>query len=271
MSQSPHAYGRADLHLHTRASDGLMSAEALVDYVERRTALDVIAITDHDEVTAALRARDRASRLGYRVQVIPGIEVTTRQGHLLALFLEVRPPAFRSYEETAEFVLARGGLCIAPHPFARITHSVSADVLACAVRRGLVAALEVWNPSPAGRLSRSRALRFASEHRIATIGASDAHWARIVGMAHTLFPGTTPADLRSALEQRTAVAEGRFARALELAVEAVPQTIWATGILPLRKLSMYARDLGSARGAVSGHRSFHVSLRPSTAVEVDAA
>jgi predicted metal-dependent phosphoesterase TrpH len=224
-----------------------MNADALVDYVEWRTALDVIAITDHDELTAALRARERARRLGYRVQVIPGVEVSTRQGHLLALFVEVRPPAFRSYEETAEFVLAHGGLCIAPHPFARITHSVAPDVLASAVRRGLIAAVEVWNPSPAGRLSRSKALRFAAEHRIATVGASDAHWARIVGMAQTLFPGTTAADLRRSLEEHTAVAEGRFARVGELAAEAVPQTIWATGILPLRKLGMYARDLGSAR------------------------
>ena len=49
------ALGRADLHLHTRASDGLMSARDLVDYVEHHTDLDVIAITDHDETSARSR------------------------------------------------------------------------------------------------------------------------------------------------------------------------------------------------------------------------
>src|SRR5579859_3527602 len=76
--------GRADLHLHTRASDGLMSACDLVDHVERCTDLDVIAITDHDETSGALAARERAARNGYRVEVIPGVEVTTRDGHLVA-------------------------------------------------------------------------------------------------------------------------------------------------------------------------------------------
>src|SRR5579884_654374 len=84
----PNGLGRADLHLHTLASDGLMSPRALVDYAEHATSLDVIAITDHDETRAALEGRDWAAQRGYRVQVVPGVEVTTRDGHLLALFIE---------------------------------------------------------------------------------------------------------------------------------------------------------------------------------------
>src|SRR4030088_2141258 len=55
-------FGRADLHLHTRASDGLMSARDLVDHVARKTDLDVIAITDHDEMCGSLEAREWAVR-----------------------------------------------------------------------------------------------------------------------------------------------------------------------------------------------------------------
>src|SRR5439155_17078520 len=104
-----------DLHLHTLASDGLMSARDLVDFVEQQTDVDVIAVTDHDEVCASLEARQWAVKRGYRVQVVPGVEVTTREGHLLALFIEERPPALRSLQLTAEWVLERGGLCLAPH------------------------------------------------------------------------------------------------------------------------------------------------------------
>ena len=135
----PSTLGRADLHLHTRASDGLMAARDLVDHVERQTDLDVIAITDHDEMSASLDAREWAVRQGYRVQVVPGVEVTTRDGHLLALFVEERPPALRNLQVTAEWVLARGGLCIAPHPFTRWTHSLSSRALESVIEAGLIA------------------------------------------------------------------------------------------------------------------------------------
>jgi predicted metal-dependent phosphoesterase TrpH len=134
--------GSADLHLHTRASDGLMTTRELVDYAESSTGLDVIAVTDHDETSAACEAREYASVRGYRVQVVPGVEVTTRDGHLLALFIEERPPALRPMRETAEWVLARGGLCVAPHPFTRWTHSLSSRVLLSAAQRGLLGGVE---------------------------------------------------------------------------------------------------------------------------------
>jgi predicted metal-dependent phosphoesterase TrpH len=244
---SPGRLGRADLHLHTLASDGLLSADALLDYAEHYTNLDVIAITDHDEVRAAMRARERAEQLGYRVRVIPGVEVSTRHGHLIGLFVEDRPCAFRSYQETAEWIVARGGLCIAPHPMTRVTHSVSRPVLEDCARRGLIAGVEVWNPSPAGRASRNKALAFAAEHPVAAIGASDAHWRRIVGMASTRFDGSSAEDLRRAILEGTTVAEGRFASALELALEALPQTVWATVVLPLRRLRRFSGDLRGPR------------------------
>src|SRR5579871_4635546 len=102
--------------MHTLASDGLIGARDLVQYVEAHTDLDVIAVTDHDETSAALEAREWAARRGCRVQVIPGVEVTTRDGHLLALFIEERPPALMTLSRTADWVVARGGICVAPHP-----------------------------------------------------------------------------------------------------------------------------------------------------------
>src|ERR1700736_3591010 len=137
-----------------------MSARDLLEYVEHRTALDVIAITDHDETCASLEARELAVRHGYRVQVVPGVEVTTRDGHLLALFVEERPPALKALQATAEWVLAHGGLCIAPHPFSRWTHSINLRALCTAVEHGLLAGVEVLNASLAGRASRPPAMRF---------------------------------------------------------------------------------------------------------------
>jgi predicted metal-dependent phosphoesterase TrpH len=235
------ALGRADLHLHTRASDGLMSAIDLVDYVEHETDLDVIAITDHDETSASLEAQAWAVRQGYRVQVIPGVEVTTRDGHLLALFVEERPPALRSLQATAEWVLSRGGLCLAPHPFTRWTHSLSGSTLAAAADAELLAGVEVLNASLAGRASRPHALRFADRRGLAAIGSSDAHMASMVGLARTRFVGRMPHDLRVAIENRTTQAEGRFATPAEMVAEAIPQLARSMVHLPLRRVVRFAR------------------------------
>jgi predicted metal-dependent phosphoesterase TrpH len=233
--------GSADLHLHTRASDGLMTTTELVDYAERSTHLDVIAVTDHDETAAALQAREYAARKRYRVQVVPGVEVSTRDGHLLALFVEERPTALRPMRETAEWVLARGGVCIAPHPFTRWTHSLSSRTLLGAAQHGLLGGVEVLNASPAGRASRARAVRFADEHGLAAVGGSDAHVLGVIGLAHTRFHGHTPEDLRGALERGTTFAEGRFASPREVAAEALPQLARSMIHLPLRRIWRLAR------------------------------
>jgi predicted metal-dependent phosphoesterase TrpH len=238
--------GSADLHLHSLASDGLMTPEALVDHAEHVSRLDVIAITDHDELSAAFVARDYAARRGYHLQVAVGVEVTTREGHLLALFLEDRPPALRPALETADWVRLRGGLCVAPHPFTRWTHSLGQRALLPLAERGLLAGVEVLNASPAGRQSRAPALHFAEAHRVAGVGGSDAHMLRVVGLARTRFPGHGLEELRRAIETGATHAEGRFARPAEIATEALPQLARALVHLPLRRV---ARALGRSPGA----------------------
>src|SRR5438477_9979722 len=75
--------GSADLHLHTSHGDGLIELPALLAYVEERTDLDVIAVTEHDQIDAALRLRELHARGRYRFEVVVGAEVTTVEGHLL--------------------------------------------------------------------------------------------------------------------------------------------------------------------------------------------
>jgi predicted metal-dependent phosphoesterase TrpH len=242
------ALGRADLHLHTIASDGLMAPRRLVDYVEKHTALDVIAITDHDETSSSLEAREWAAQRGYRVQVIPGVEVTTRDGHLLALFIEERPSALWPALRTAEWVTQRGGLCIAPHPFTRWTHSLHARALACMIDAGLLAGIEVLNASLAGRASRPRALPLARDLRLAQVGSSDAHMVAMVGLAWTRFRGRTPEEARAAIECGATSAEGRFATPGEMASEAIPQLARSMVHLPLRRIArLFPRTQPSAR------------------------
>src|SRR3972149_859480 len=72
--------GRPALHIHSAASDGGAGVEEILEHVRLRTDLDVIAITDHERIDAALAARAIALARGDRFEVIVGEEGTTRDG-----------------------------------------------------------------------------------------------------------------------------------------------------------------------------------------------
>jgi len=197
--------GKADLHLHTTVSDGLASVERLLEYVEHQTDLDVIAVTDHEDAAGGLRARELAAKRGYRVEVIPGAEVTTLQGHLLALFVEEAPKSFRTVERTLEAIHAQGGIAIVPHPMSWLTRSLGQRVIERVVARGedgvRFDGIELCNPSPAGLRGRRKACEGNERWRLPAIGASDAHHLEHVGRGWTEFDGTTAEDLRAAIER----------------------------------------------------------------------
>jgi predicted metal-dependent phosphoesterase TrpH len=195
--------GKADLHLHTRLSDGFPTVERLLEYVEHETDLDVIAVTDHEDVAGGQRARELAAKRGYRFEVIAGAEITSFHGHVLALFVEETPPVYRSIERTLEAIHAQGGIAIAPHPFGWLTRSLSERTIGRLQRRAeagiTLDAIELANPSPAGTITRKRALRRNREWRLPATGSSDAHHLLQVGKGWTEFEGTTAADLRRAI------------------------------------------------------------------------
>jgi predicted metal-dependent phosphoesterase TrpH len=205
--------GKADLQLHSDLGDGLNSPEEILDAAER-AGLDVIALTDHDDIRGSFMLRDLASKRGSAMAVVTGIEVTTRGGHLLALFVEDEIPMFRPLPETVLAIHRAGGIAIVPHPLSYLTFSVGERALRALAARGdgpsFVDGIEVRNPSYAGRVRGERARRL-NEHvlRIAETGSSDAHHAKLVGTAWTEFPGSDAVALRAAIAARATRAEGR--------------------------------------------------------------
>lgn len=199
--------GKADLHIHTRVSDGMATIDQVLARAEE-CGLEVIAVTDHEDVTGGLRARELAAKRGYRLQVIPGAEITTLQGHLLALFVEATPRSFRGVESTVEMVHAQGGLAVVPHPMSWLTRSVSRrtlDRVCGAGEPGITFdAIETANPSPAGRLTGSAARHLnARLWRLPEVGGSDAHHLPHVGCGWTEFPGSSASDLKAAIADGT--------------------------------------------------------------------
>ena len=204
-------FGKADLHIHSVYSDGLDTIPQILDYVEHHTDLDLIAIADHDDVRGAAEMRELAARRNSRVQVIMATEITTRQGHLLALFVERDFPMLKSLRASAEAVYEAGGLIVAPHPLSWLTASIGEksllDVHAAAPFHGV----ETFNPTLAGRVGRPRILELNRDRlKLAELGGSDAHAISMIGLGYTYFPGHSVEDFRAALAAGTTVAGGRF-------------------------------------------------------------
>jgi predicted metal-dependent phosphoesterase TrpH len=205
--------GRADLQVHSDLGDGLSSLEAILDSAEK-VKLDVIALTDHDDIRGAFALRELAAQRSSPVAVIPGVEVTTRSGHLLALWIEDEIPMFCSLADALSLIHRAGGIAIVPHPLSYLTFSIGEGALRQLAEYGdderMVDAIEVRNPSYAGRVRASRAA-WLNTHvlRIAETGSSDAHHAALVGTCWTEFAGTTPEHLRTAIRQHATTADGR--------------------------------------------------------------
>ena len=196
----------AELHAHTSASDGVPSPEQLVQIADR-IGLDVLAVTDHDTVTGALRARAFARDSGARVRVIVGTEVTTRrQDHIVALFVEKPVPIFRRVADTVRAIHGQGGLAIVAHPFLGLPSSISPKRLEDALWDGVTFdGIEVENQYMRASV-RARVRAFLGNHDVgASIGATDAHFGDLA-KAVTLFPGRTDDELREAIRTRTVVA-----------------------------------------------------------------
>ena len=195
--------GRADLHVHTLASDGVDPITVILDHIEASTDLDVVAITDHERVDAALAARRMARELGHRAEIVVGEEVSTLGGHLLALFIEERVRPLRSLRTTIGEIHEQGGLAIPAHPLVPYPLCAQGWVLRRLLSdrdaRVRPDAIEAFNPTMFGRPWHGRVVRFAAEHGLATVGNSDSHEAATIGTGWTTFPGRTAEDLRAAI------------------------------------------------------------------------
>ena len=211
------ARGRADLHMHTTASDGWPTPHELVDYA-RATALDVIAVTDHDTIEGALRAADHAAGRS-KLQVVIGEEVSSRDGHIVALFIERRIRPGMSAAATVHSIHDQGGLAVAVLPFWRTqrrTRSGPVHGVGWLAAELAFDAIEVENATPGFYVFNQLARRLNLGLGSAELGGSDAHILDAVGRAYTEFPGKTAGALREAIETATTVAGRRRYKAVGL-------------------------------------------------------
>ena len=166
-----------DPHVHSEGSyDGHEPVELLLEQASD-IGLDGIVVTDHDAIEESKRAADLASEYG--LVGIPGVEVSTAAGHLLAIGVEEQPEPREPLAETVDAIRAEGGVAVVPHPFQRTRHGVRKRKLTDCD------AIEIFNSWLFTGYRNRRAKRFAQRHEYPGVAASDAHSAGFLGRAYT--------------------------------------------------------------------------------------
>ena len=198
---------KADLHIHSHYSDGYPTIGQILAYVENHTDLDCIAITDHDTILGALEAKEIMRRKKYRFELIIGEEVSSRDGHIVGLYLHKPVPPGLSARKTIKLIHEQRGIAIAAHPFERtrfnnphmvIMDGVGGNILV--KNRHYFDGIEIVNATPTldDENFKASALN-KTVLGLTETGSSDAHIPEAIGRAYTLYEGQTAKDLKKAL------------------------------------------------------------------------
>ncbi|MDP2712450.1 MAG: PHP domain-containing protein [Solirubrobacteraceae bacterium] len=167
-----------DLHMHTDHSHDCATPVEVLLATAREQGLGAIAVTDHNEVSGALEAREKAARFGVKVIVAEEVK-TADQGEVIGLFIEQKIPRGLSLAETVTEIKRQGGLVYVPHPFDRMHAVPDYEHLLTIIEQ--IDAIEVYNPRVAIGSFNEEAQRFAAKYRILAGAGSDSHVAQGLG------------------------------------------------------------------------------------------
>lgn len=198
---------KIDMHVHTWYSDSTASVDAVLDVAQRK-GLDGIAITDHNTLKGAQEALKRRSSL----IVIPGEEVNTAQGEILALGIRRLIPKDLSITEAIWRTHIQGGLAVIPHPTVPFFGRLQEKDL----RTLPIDGMEVLSAiTPLGRHFLEKNLKLAQRLGFAITAGSDSHFAETVGDAYTIVDSQSPAleDIISAVRSGLTSVGGNTSKA----------------------------------------------------------
>ena len=166
----------ADLHVHSNYSkDSLITPTDLV-YYAKKNGLNAVAVTDHNQIEGSLKIARETDFL-----IVPGMEVSSADGHIVALGLKELIPRGLSAQETVDRIHRAGGIAIAVHPYAWFKGSLTSHV-----EEAKFDAVETLNASafPFNRNKR-KATEIAQKLCLPCVGGTDAHYGPTIGYGYT--------------------------------------------------------------------------------------
>ena len=163
---------KLELHTHNYYSlqekvlyDAVNSPEEMISQASKNK-IDAVVISDHDTLDAIPRSKKSGKKEG--IEIIPGCEITTEKGHLLAVNIQEEIKKNLSVEETMDKIHEQGGIGIASHPFDILSYGIGKYSKYCD-------AMEIFNPLNVDRLSNIKSKIFSNKFKIPKVTGSDAH------------------------------------------------------------------------------------------------
>ncbi len=194
---------KIDLHTHSHYSgDGVSTLEDMIASAKRK-GLHGFVITDHNTCDAVKYLLDQGLMRedGLPVNnflIIPGVEVTTAEGHLLCIGASLPYLKGKSARKVCDLIHEAGGLAVPPHPFDLFRAGIRSNVLDVLP----IDALEVFNAASTLKRYNRNAFEYAQNRRLPMTAASDAHHEAAVGTAYTILK-TTDFSVAGVLRQLT--------------------------------------------------------------------
>ncbi len=173
---------KADLHVHTTYSkDSLITPKDLV-YYAKKCGLNAVAVTDHNQLDGAYKIAEETDFL-----IIPGMEVSSADGHIVALNVHELIPRGLSAVETVERIHNAGGIAIACHPFVLFKGCLKENV------GETFDAIEIIN-ARAFPFKRSikKATETAERLNLSCVAGTDAHYGPQIGYGYTVIEASEP-------------------------------------------------------------------------------
>lgn len=206
--------GKADLHIHTSFSGTLIKLEKLLKYVEKYTNLDVIAITDHNDVIGGKTAVDVAKeakgiveKKNYRFDVVLGQEILTLDGDVIALFVENKIEDFEPVSGTIKNIYDQDGIVVFPHPW--LFRGINKDKIEEILDKNLLKphAIETRGYvsnffSKTSFYEKMNSLKW----KFSPLAGSDGQHIKMVGKVFTIFDGKNSESLKESILKKQTLA-----------------------------------------------------------------
>ncbi|MEM0492963.1 MAG: PHP domain-containing protein [Candidatus Thermoplasmatota archaeon] len=194
---------KIDLHVHSQYSEDATGSPEEIIKILKKKGLQGMAITDHNTVDGALKALKTTEK---DFIIIPGIEISTISGHIIALNVKEVIPRDRSLEETIESIHDHNGLPIVPHLFRRMSGIKKKGLEQI---KNKVPAMEVFNGCSLPKTN-IKTSNIAERYNLGGVGGSDTHKAEYAGYGYTLVDTTDTSidSILSEIEKKKTWGEG---------------------------------------------------------------
>lgn len=178
---------RFDLHMHSWYSDGTEAPRDIVEHIAKNKLLEGFSLTDHDNFKGLAEAKAAAKKFG--LICIPGVEITTDLGDVIAVGIE-EIPKWKTVEELVDKIKSQDALAIGAHP-----HYSEFKEMPKLLK--MFDAIEIYNATTALEFN-LEAMELAKSEKLLGVAVSDSH---VMGMVARAWTSSKGSDIIAAMKK----------------------------------------------------------------------